>query len=121
MKTVPGLIMIANAALFVFGAVQHLGVAVGPFHEPRILPAAIVETMCAIADGRAVVHTLLSLLFHNTHLQFPLTCGLLSGVVPPPLGPGPPPATSLPSHHAGPDRAILGILFFARSALQQRR
>ena len=49
MKTVLGLIMIANAALFLFGAVQHIGAAIGPFHEPRIIPAAIVETICAIA------------------------------------------------------------------------
>ena len=49
MKTVLGLIMVANAALFLFGAVQHAGVAIGPFHEPRIIPAAIVETICAIA------------------------------------------------------------------------
>ena len=36
----------ANAALFVFGAVQHAGVAVSPFREPRIVPAAIVEAIC---------------------------------------------------------------------------
>ena len=36
----------ANAALFWFGAVQHAGVAIGPFHEPRIVPAAIVEAIC---------------------------------------------------------------------------
>jgi len=33
MKTVAGLLMIANAALFLFGAVQHAGVAVGSFHD----------------------------------------------------------------------------------------
>jgi hypothetical protein len=49
MKTLLGSIMIANAALFTFGAVQHVGVAIGPFHEPRILPAAIVETICALS------------------------------------------------------------------------
>jgi hypothetical protein len=41
--------MIANAALFVFGAVQHAGVPLGPFREPRIIPAAIVEGLCAAA------------------------------------------------------------------------
>ena len=41
--------MFANAALFVFGAVQHTGVTLGPFQEPRIIPAAIVEGACAIA------------------------------------------------------------------------
>lgn len=48
MKTVAALLMIANAALFFFGAVQHAGVAVGSFHEPLIIPAAIVETLCGL-------------------------------------------------------------------------
>ncbi|MBV9302499.1 MAG: hypothetical protein JOY62_16970 [Acidobacteriaceae bacterium] len=43
------LLMIANAALFFFGAVQHAGLAIGPFHEPHILPASIVEALCGIA------------------------------------------------------------------------
>jgi len=49
MKTLLGILMISNAALFFFGAVQHLGIAIGRFHEPRIIPAAIVETICGIA------------------------------------------------------------------------
>src|SRR6266567_5682851 len=48
MKTVAGLLMIANAALFFFGSVQHAGVAVGRFHEPLIIPAAIVEALCGL-------------------------------------------------------------------------
>ena len=49
--------MISNAVLFFFGAVQHLGIAIGRFHEPRIIPAAIVETICGIslAGGAAFV------------------------------------------------------------------
>src|SRR5262249_51154221 len=39
----------ANAALFMFGAMQHAGVAVGPFREPRIVPAAVVEAICGAA------------------------------------------------------------------------
>jgi hypothetical protein len=42
-------LMILNAALFFFGAVQHAGVAIGTFHEPRIIPAAIAETVCGLA------------------------------------------------------------------------
>jgi hypothetical protein len=42
-----------NAALFVFGAVQHAGIAVGQFREPRILPAAIVEAICGAALATA--------------------------------------------------------------------
>jgi hypothetical protein len=49
MKTVAGLLMIANAALFFFGSVQHAGVVVGRFHEPLIIPAAIVEACVGFA------------------------------------------------------------------------
>ncbi|MGA8345520.1 MAG: hypothetical protein WB781_26560 [Candidatus Sulfotelmatobacter sp.] len=48
MKALAPLLMFANASVFLFGAVQHAGVALGPFHEPRILPAAIVETICGL-------------------------------------------------------------------------
>jgi len=47
MRTFLGLLMIANAGLFFFGALQHAGVPIGQFHEPRILPATVVETTCA--------------------------------------------------------------------------
>lgn len=49
MKTVAGLLMIANAAVFFFGGVQHAGIAVGRFHEPLIIPAAIVEAVCGLS------------------------------------------------------------------------
>jgi hypothetical protein len=49
MKTTIGSLMLANAALFFFGAIQHAGVALGPFHEPHIIPATIVETLCGLA------------------------------------------------------------------------
>ncbi|HZQ17609.1 MAG TPA: hypothetical protein VFA90_02725 [Terriglobales bacterium] len=57
MKTALGIIMLANAALFFFGAIQHVGITLGPFHEPRIIPAAIVETICGISLtwGAAIV------------------------------------------------------------------
>src|SRR5580658_9158959 len=42
-------VMTANAALFFFGAAQHAGIAIGPFHEPGIIPAAIVETLCGVS------------------------------------------------------------------------
>src|SRR5215472_12641044 len=48
MKTVAGLLMIANAAIFFFGGVQHAGMTVGRFHEPLIIPAAIVEAACGL-------------------------------------------------------------------------
>lgn len=49
MKTLAGWLMASNAALFFFGAVQHAGVALGPFYEPVIIAAAIVESVCGIA------------------------------------------------------------------------
>lgn len=57
MKTLLASVMFANAALFFFGAVQHVGVTIGRFHEPRIIPAAIVESVCGIslAIGASVV------------------------------------------------------------------
>ncbi|HUO27483.1 MAG TPA: hypothetical protein VMU61_17590 [Candidatus Aquilonibacter sp.] len=49
MKTAAGVLMAANAALFFFGAVQHAGIVIGRFHEPIILPAAIVEAVCGLS------------------------------------------------------------------------
>jgi len=49
MRNLLGSLMMANAAVFVFGAVQHAGVALGSLQEPRIIPAAIVESLCALA------------------------------------------------------------------------
>ncbi len=126
MKTVLGLIMIANAALFVFGAVQHVGVAVGPFREPRIIPAAIVETICAIALGWGGAAVLAhAAAFWRTALiaNFLALAGVLLGVVALALGAGPRTASNDLYHRImlvliG---ASLVILFFARSALHQRQ
>ena len=49
MRMVLGLRMALNVALFVFGAIQHVGVEIGPFSEPVIVPAAIVESVCALS------------------------------------------------------------------------
>jgi hypothetical protein len=49
MKTVAGLLMIANAAIFFFGGVQHVGITVGWFHEQVIIPTAIVEVVCGLS------------------------------------------------------------------------
>jgi hypothetical protein len=35
--------------IFVFGASQHAGVAIGSLHEPVIVPASVVEVLCAVA------------------------------------------------------------------------
>jgi hypothetical protein len=49
MRMVLGLLMALNIALFVFGAIQHVGVEIGHFSEPVIVPAAIVESICALS------------------------------------------------------------------------
>jgi hypothetical protein len=49
MRIAVGLLMALNMALFVFGAVQHVGVEIGRFSEPVIVPAAIVESICALS------------------------------------------------------------------------
>ena len=49
MRILLGCMMISNALLFFFGAVQHAGVSIGYFHEPRIVPAAIVESLCGLS------------------------------------------------------------------------
>src|ERR1700730_15043043 len=50
-------LILGNAALFVLGALQHAGVAIGPLREPVIIPASIVELLCALVLiwGAAVV------------------------------------------------------------------
>lgn len=45
----PQLVMSANAALFIVGAILHLGVPLGPLSEPRIVAAGVAETVCALA------------------------------------------------------------------------
>jgi hypothetical protein len=49
MRIFLGCVMISNAVLFFFGALQHAGIALGRFHEPRIIPATIVETICGLS------------------------------------------------------------------------
>ena len=49
MKALLTALMLCNAALFVFGALQHAGVTIGSLHEPTIIPASVVEALCAVA------------------------------------------------------------------------
>jgi hypothetical protein len=55
MRTLLSCLMGSNAALFFFGAIQHAGFSIGPFREPHIVPAAIVETICGISLAAGVV------------------------------------------------------------------
>ena len=65
MRTFLGCVMISNAALFFFGALQHAGIAIGRFHEPRIVPATIVESLCGLSLMWGV-----SAVFGHSHIEW---------------------------------------------------
>lgn len=48
------LLMALNALVFFFGAILHSGVAIGPFHQPHVIPAAVVEILCGLSLGWGV-------------------------------------------------------------------
>src|SRR6266550_1391698 len=84
--------MMANAALFIFGAVQHAGIRLGSFYEPRIIPATIVESVCAIALIGAAV----AIFQRGTRawragliVNIVALCGVLLGIAALALGAGP--------------------------------
>jgi hypothetical protein len=121
-RTTLSVLMISNAALFLFGAVQHAGIPIGRFHEPRIIPAAIVETIC----GLFLLWGSIALLRQVAgHWNFALIgnlvalAGVLLGMAALAAGRGPRTASNDLYHHImlvliG---ASLLILFLARSAL----
>jgi hypothetical protein len=122
MRTLLGLLMIVNTAVFLFGSVQHTGIALGPFHEPRIIPAAIVEGICAFLLLSAAVAILVeSALGWRAALIANLVAlaGVLLGIAALAAGAGPRTASNEVYHHImliliG---ASLAILFYARSIL----
>jgi hypothetical protein len=124
MRTLLGCVMILNAALFFFGALQHVGIAIGRFHEPRIIPAAIVETVCglSLAWGAIAVFSQSAVLWRTALIGNVVAVGgVLLGMAALAAGRGPRTATNDMYHHimlalAG---VALLILFFARSALNR--
>ena len=126
MRQLLGFVMIANAALFFFGAVQHAGVVISSFHEPRIIPAAIVETLCglSLACGAAAV-LIRSRIGWRMALVTNLVAlgGVLLGMVALAAGLGPRTASNDFYHRimlvlVG---ASLLVLFFGRSAANSTR
>lgn len=124
MRTIVGLLMISNAALFVFGAVQHAGCHLGRFHEPTIIPAAIVETTCGLflaCGGVAILGDFSSGWIIALIGNLVALGGVLLGVVALAAGWGPRTASNDVYHRImlvliG---ASLLILFIAKSALQR--
>jgi hypothetical protein len=116
--------MIANAALFFFGAVQHVCVGIGHFHEPRIIPAAIVESLCGLSlvwgvaavFGHSPVEWRTAMIANLVPLG-----GVLLGMAALAAGRAPRTASNDLYHHIM--LALIGasllILFFARSALNR--
>jgi hypothetical protein len=124
MKTVAASLMIANAAIFFFGSVQHAGVAVGPFHEPLILPAAIVEALCGLCLLWGAVA-----LFRSSRTRWRAALianlialgGVLLGIAALAVGAGPRTASNDLYHRMMLVLivAVILILFFGRSRLTQ--
>jgi hypothetical protein len=48
-RTLLSFLMALNALVFFFGAVLHAGVVIGPFHQPQIFPATVVEILCGLS------------------------------------------------------------------------
>ena len=124
MKIFLACLMIANAALFFFGAVQHAGVRIGSFHEPHIIPAAVVESIC----GLSLIWGVTAVLSHSavawrTALIANLVPlgGVLLGMAALAAGRGPRTASNDLYHHIM--LVLIGagvlILFFARSAFNR--
>ncbi len=97
MNTLLAWVSAGNAALFLFGAVQHAGITLGPFREPRIVPAALVETVCGLAlayaaaslFGHSVAARRLTLISNLVALG-----GVVIGLVALAIGAGPRTATN---------------------------
>jgi len=125
MKILLVLLMFLNAALFVFGAVQHAGVAIGRFHEPRIIPASIVEGICALSLVWGAIAVLSP---STTEWRMALIGnlialgGVLLGIVALAMGAGPRTASNDLYHRLMLIliAASLLVLFLGRSALNRR-
>ena len=46
--TLMGGVMLAESAAFALGSLLHIALKIGPLDEPKIVPAMIVEGLCAI-------------------------------------------------------------------------
>ena len=120
MRLLLRILMMFNVALFFFGAIQHLGVVIGSFHEPIIHPAAIVESTCGIALTVGVIA-----LFRGTSsarclamiANFIAIAGVSLGMIALAAGRGPRTASNDTYHHIMLTLAIasLGILLIRRS------
>jgi uncharacterized membrane protein YfcA len=85
-------LMMANAALFVLGAVLHAGIRLGELQEPRIIPATIVESLCAITlfgGALAIFQRGTRAWRAGLIVNIVALCGVLLGIAALALGAGP--------------------------------
>ena len=120
----PALLMFANAALFFFGSVQHLGFKLGRFHEPVILPAAIVEALCGVSllvGAVALVRDWNSRWYVALVGNLVAMGGVFLGMAALAAGRGPRTASNDLYHHIMliVIASVILILFFGRSRLKQ--
>jgi hypothetical protein len=124
MRILLGCVMLSNALLFFFGAVQHAGVGIGYFHEPRIIPAAIVESLCGLSLVWGIVAV-----FGHSPVEWRTTIianlvplgGVLLGMAALAAGRGPRTASNDMYHHIMLALIVTALLliFVARSALNR--
>jgi hypothetical protein len=124
MRILLGCVIISNALLFFFGAVQHAGVNIGYFHEPRIIPAAIVESLCGLSlvwgiaavFGHSPVEWRAAIIANLIPLG-----GVLLGMAALAAGRGPRTASNDMYHHIMLALIVTALLliFVARSALNR--
>ena len=125
MKSLLGCVMILNAALFFLGAIQHTGISLGRFHEPRIIPAAIVETLCGLflAWGATTVFAQSTHAWRAALVSNVIALGgVLLGMAALAAGRGPRTASNDLYHRIMLTLIGAGLLllFFTRSALNRR-
>jgi 4-amino-4-deoxy-L-arabinose transferase-like glycosyltransferase len=120
MRSLLATLMFLNAGLFFFGAIQHLGVSIGSFHEPIIHPAAIVEATCGLALATGAIALLLAASGRRLAIiaNFIAIAGVSLGMVALAAGRGPRTASNDTYHHIMLSLAIasLLVLFGNRSA-----
>jgi hypothetical protein len=88
MKIFLACLMALNALVFFIGAGLHLGLTLGPFHQPQIFPAAIVEILCGISlcwGATAIVKGQRSAGRAALTANFLALAGILLGVLAPAL------------------------------------
>ncbi len=79
-----GVGMLIGSAAFVIGSVSHIPVRMGPIDEPKIIPATVVEGLCALAlaiGGFAILRGSVKAWQSAMSASVFVACGVTLGVV----------------------------------------